>query len=115
MVRRRFPPLTLQVLEHVTPAVLGALGDTVCGTTVDILFLSISDVVYRGGSIYARRGPAELFWIALSFLMVGVLLLRMQLPEQHGVGNIGFESAAVRLLYVGGVLTLILTGGLQHG
>jgi hypothetical protein len=31
------------------------------------------------------------------------------------VGNIGFESAAVRLLYVGGVLTLILTGGLQHG
>lgn len=86
-----------------------AVGDIIGGNTFDVLFLSFSDLLYRGGSIYHAVAPAQLFWLALSLVMSAVLLLGLMRREEHGIGNIGFESFLVLVFYVGGVLLLVFT------
>jgi cation:H+ antiporter len=46
--------------------------------------------------------------MALSLLMAAVLLLGLIRREEHGIGNIGFESVLVLALYLGGVSLQIL-------
>lgn len=86
-----------------------AVGDIIGGNTFDVLFLSFSDVAYRGGSIYHAVAAAQSFWLALSLLMAAILLLGLLRREKHGIGNIGFESLSVLGLYLTGVLLLFLT------
>ena len=114
-VTTSLPELVVAIAAVRRGALALALGDILGGNAFDVLFISASDIFYREGSIYAALGRAELFWATLSILMVGVLLMGLLRREKHGFGNIGFESAAVLLLYVGGILTLILTGGLHDG
>lgn len=85
-----------------------AVGDIIGGNTFDVLFLSFSDLMYRGGSIYHAVSVTESFWLALSLLMVATLLLGLMRREKHGIGNIGFESVLVLALYLGGVVLLVL-------
>jgi cation:H+ antiporter len=85
-----------------------AVGDIIGGNTFDVLFLAFSDVMYRSGSIYHAVTPVQSFWLALSLLMAAVLLLGLMRREEHGIGNIGFESFLVLVFYLGGVLLLVL-------
>ncbi|MGD2137224.1 MAG: sodium:calcium antiporter [Gammaproteobacteria bacterium] len=85
-----------------------AVGDIIGGNTFDVLFLAFSDLVYRGGSIYHAVTSVQAFWLALSLLMAAVLLLGLIRREEHGIGNIGFESSLVLVMYLGGVLLLVL-------
>jgi cation:H+ antiporter len=85
-----------------------AVGDIIGGNTFDVLFLAFSDLAYRGGSIYHAVTPDQSFWLGLSLLMAAVLLLGLLRREQHGIGNIGFESFLVLVFYFSGVLLLVL-------
>ncbi|MGD8790498.1 MAG: hypothetical protein PVH05_13540 [Burkholderiales bacterium] len=85
-----------------------AVGDIIGGNTFDVLFLAFSDLLYRGGSIYHAVSADQTFWMALSLLMAAVLLLGLIRREEHGIGNIGFESVLVLALYLGGVSLQIL-------
>lgn len=85
-----------------------AVGDILGGNAFDVLFLSAADVAYRGGSIYAAIAAVDIYWVALSILLTGVLLLGLLRREKHGFGNIGFESTLVLVLYFTGVLVLVL-------
>lgn len=111
-VTTSLPELVVAVAAVRRGALSLALGDILGGNAFDVLFLSASDFAYSGGSIYALMTSGDLFWLALSLLMVGTLLLGLLRRERHGVGNIGFESSIVLLLYFGGVLALALTGGM---
>jgi cation:H+ antiporter len=84
-----------------------AVGDIIGGNTFDVLFLAFSDVLYRGGSIYHAVTSVQALWLTLSLLMAAVLLLGLLRREEHGIGNIGFESVLVLVLYLGGVLLLV--------
>ena len=84
-----------------------AVGDIIGGNSFDVLFLAFSDLVYRGGSIYHAVSLVQFFWLALSLLMAAVLLLGLIRREEHGIGNIGFESFLVLVFYLGGVLLLL--------
>jgi cation:H+ antiporter len=42
--------------------------------------------------------------------MTGMLLLGMLRRERYGVANIGFESALVMVIYLGGTAALIVAG-----
>ncbi len=86
-----------------------AVGDIIGGNTFDVLFLSFSDVMYRGGSIYHAVTLTQSFWLTLSLLMAAVLMVGLVRREEHGIGNIGFESFLVLVLYLGGVILLLLT------
>lgn len=84
-----------------------AVGGVLGGNAFDVMFAVASDVAYREGSIYHAIGPSLQFLTALSIVMSGVLVMGMLYREKRGVANIGFESALMLALYLGGILILI--------
>lgn len=85
-----------------------AVGDIIGGNSFDVLFLAFSDVAYRSGSIYHSITQRQVFIISLTILLTSVLLLGLLRREQRGIGNIGFESFLIIVLYLGGFLLLFL-------
>lgn len=93
------PELVIAVVAVRRGLLTLAVADILGGNMFDVLFLSVGDVVWRGGSIYEAVGPGEVFWIAVALVMAGVLLLGLLRRERHGPGNIGFESLGLLLIY----------------
>jgi len=87
-----------------------AVGGIIGGNTFDTLFLVVSDIGYRDGSIYHAVQTQDYFWLAVGLLMTGVLLMGLMQRERHGVGGIGWESVALILLYAGAVAVQIASG-----
>lgn len=85
-----------------------AVGDILGGNSFDVLFLAFSDMLYREGSLYHAVTDVQSFWVALSLLMAAVLLLGLLRRERYGIGNIGFESVLVLLLYLTGIVVLVV-------
>ncbi len=83
-----------------------AVGDILGGNCFDVLFLVLSDIAYRPGSIYHAVSAAQAGWLALGILLTGVLLLGMLRRQAHGPGNVGFEGVLVLALYGLGVAAL---------
>ena len=88
-------------------AVSGIIG----GNAFDVLFLSLSDVAYREGSLYHAFTGDHVLLIALSILMTAVLALGMLKRDRFGPARIGFESVLVLLLYLASVARLFADGG----
>jgi cation:H+ antiporter len=63
------------------------------------LIIAAADLGYGGGSIYHAIAVQELFWGLVAILMSAVLLLGMLRRETYGIGNIGFESVFILLIY----------------
>lgn len=89
-----------------TLAVSGVLG----GNSFDVLVLALCDVAYHKGSIYRAFTERQEFVLALTIVMTGILLLGLLRREKHGIGNIGFESFLLLLLYLGGFLLVFFSG-----
>ena len=89
-----------------TLAVSGVLG----GNSFDVLVLALCDLAYRNGSIYQALTERQVFVLALTIMMTGILLLGLLRREKHGIGNIGFESVLLLLLYLGGFLLVFVRG-----
>jgi cation:H+ antiporter len=87
-----------------TLGVSGVIG----GNCFDLLLLAFSDIAYRQGSIYTAIANRQIFVMALTILMTGILLLGLLEREKHGIGNIGFESVLILLIYGGGVIMLFV-------
>ncbi|MCB1674722.1 MAG: hypothetical protein KDI01_00420 [Halioglobus sp.] len=87
-----------------TLAFSGILG----GNAFDTLFAAFSDTAYRTGSIYHAADPILLFWVSVSLLMTGVLLMGMVVREKHGIANIGFESFLIIVAYGAAVGVLLV-------
>ena len=85
-----------------------AVGGIIGGNVFDVLFLSAADVAYRDGSIYHAIDQASLFWALVGLLMTAVLLLGLIRREEHGVANIGFESALMLIIYAGAIAIMVL-------
>lgn len=84
-----------------------AVGNIIGGNAFDTLFVAVSDVAYREGSIYHAIGSQELFLISLTTLMTSIFLMGLARREEKGIGNIGFESFLVLVLYGFGFLVLV--------
>jgi len=78
------------------------------GNAFDTLFAAFSDIAYQGGSIYHATDPILLFWLAVSVLMTGVLLMGMLVREKRGIANIGFESFLILVIYSASVAVLLI-------
>jgi cation:H+ antiporter len=101
-----FPEFVSAIAAVRMGAVNLAVGDIIGGNAFDVLFLAASDFAYRDGSIYTAFTDQHLFTIALVILMSGVLLLGMLNRERRGIGNIGWESVAMLVLYGGSAFYL---------
>ncbi len=102
-----FPELITTIaavkIGALTLAVSGIMG----GNAFDVIFLGVSDVAYRGGSVYHAMGERPVFLIMLTILLTSILLLGLIRREKHGIGNIGFESFLLFLVYFGGFLIIV--------
>lgn len=105
-VTTSLPELVVAIAAVRRGALSLAVGDILGGNTFDVLFLAAADAAYRDGSVYTAAGQEDIFWIALAILLTGVLLLGLIRREKHGIGNIGFESFLVLILYFVGVIAL---------
>lgn len=85
-----------------------AVSDIIGGNAFDTLFLAVADGAYREGSIYHAVTSFQLFLLALSVLLTGILLMGLVRREKSGIANIGFESFLILVLYVGAMLFLFL-------
>ncbi len=108
-VSTSIPELVTTIAAVRRGALTLAMGGIVGGNMFDTLFLASSDIAYRDGSLYHSVSDMPYFLTALCILMTGVLLLGMLHRERHGVANIGFESALIFVLYLGGTAVLIAT------
>ncbi len=88
-----------------------ALGGIIGGNTFDTLFLTLSDIGYREGSLYHAIGRADLFWLGTGMAMTGVLLLGQLYRERQGPAGIGLESVAMLGIYAGAVALQAMAGG----
>lgn len=105
-VSTSIPELVVAVTAVRMGALNLAVGDIIGGNAFDTLFIAASDIAFREGSIYAAVSSAEIFWLANSLVMTGVLLMGLVYRQRHGPGNIGLESTVLLLLYFGGVVLL---------
>ncbi len=103
------PELVTTVAAVRQGALMLAVGGIIGGNCFDLLFIAFSDVAYRPGSIYAAISEQQLFSLALTAMMVGVLLLGLLQRQKYGVGKIGFESTLILALYALGVGTLFFS------
>jgi cation:H+ antiporter len=85
-----------------------AVGGIIGGNSFDVLFLAFADVSYLDGSIYHAITHRQLFIIAMTQAMTGILLLGLLRREKSGFGNIGFESILVLVFYLG-TISLLFT------
>ncbi|MGB3222002.1 MAG: hypothetical protein WBB23_04295 [Desulforhopalus sp.] len=108
-VATSLPELVTSVAAVRQGALTLAVGDIIGGNSFDVLFLAVSDMSYRSGSIYHAITDREVFIISLTILLTGILLLGLLRREKHGIGNIGFESFMVIVIYLGAFSLLLLT------
>lgn len=106
-VTTSLPELVVAITAVRRGALTLAVGDILGGNSFDVLFLAVSDLLYREGSLYAAVGQDEALWVALTILMAAVLQMGLLRREKHGIANIGFESVSVLALYVGMLALLV--------
>lgn len=105
-VSTSLPELVTTVAAVRQGALTLAVGGIIGGNCFDLMLIAFSDLAYRDGSIYEAITYRQVFLMALTGLMTGILLLGLLKRERHGIGNIGFESFLILILYVGGVASL---------
>lgn len=87
-----------------------AVGGIIGGNAFDTLLVGFSDVAYRSGSVYHAAGNRPIILIGLGILLTAILLLGLLRREKHGIGNIGFESFLILLVYLV-TWSVLLIGG----
>ena len=80
-----------------------AVGGIIGGNTFDTIFLTISDVGYRDGSLYHSITQDDVFWVSTGLVMSAILLLGLIYRERQGPGGIGGESLALLGVYFGAI------------
>jgi cation:H+ antiporter len=105
-VSTALPELVITVAAVRRGALTLAVGGVIGGNCFDLLLLAFSDIAYSGESIYAAIANRQIFIMALTILMTGILLLGLLQRQEKGIGNIGFESVLILLLYLTSVVFL---------
>jgi cation:H+ antiporter len=98
-VTTSIPELVIAITAVRRGALTLAVGDILGGNSFDVLFLVVSDVAYREGSIYQAVSASQSSWLAVGILLTGILLMGFVRRERHGPGNIGFEGVLVLSVY----------------
>lgn len=100
-VSTSLPELVTSIAAVRRGALTLAVGGIIGGNSFDVLFIAFSDIGYRPGSIYHAITNEQVFIIALTLLLTGILLMGLLRREKWGILGIGFESFLVVILYLG--------------
>ena len=102
-VSTSLPELVIAITAVRLKSLTLAVGDIIGGNAFDTLFIAASDIAYREGPIYESISQIEEFWLALTILMTGIIIMGLLHRERHGIANIGWESFLIFLLYTTGL------------
>ncbi|WP_026454981.1 sodium:calcium antiporter [Saccharomonospora iraqiensis] len=105
-VATSLPELVTTVAAVRAGALTLAVAGIVGGNTFDLLFIAGADVAYRQGSIYHAITSTDLFVLAWTMLLIGVIAAGLVRRQREGIG---FEGFAVLGIYLGG-LVIVSTG-----
>lgn len=86
------------------------VSNIIGGNCFDVTVVALSDLAYREGPIYAVMGGDQVFLIALTVILTGILVMGLLVREKHGIANIGLESVLILTVYVGAFTLLVLAG-----
>jgi cation:H+ antiporter len=81
------------------------IGGIVGGNVFDTIMITIADLVYTPGTIYADAGPAALVLLGGTALITAVLALGLVVRDRRGIG---FEGVAIPGIYLGTVVLAIM-------
>lgn len=95
--------ITLIAAVRMGSVTLG-IGGIVGGNVFDTLMITIADVVYTPGTIYAAAGPAALVLLGGTILITAMLALGLVVRDRRGIG---FEGVAIPGIYLGTVALAI--------
>jgi len=101
------PELIVTIVAIKRNAVTLAIGGIIGGNTYDILFLGLSDIAYRDGSLYHEMQPDHFSLIALNIAMTSLLLMGLIRREKNGLSNIGTETWAMIIIFIGGMTSIL--------
>lgn len=107
-VSTSLPELVIAITAVRLKSLTLAVGDIIGGNAFDTLFIAVSDIVYREGSIYASVSKIEQFWLAITILMTGIILMGLLHRERHGIANIGWESFLVFIVYISSLAYIVI-------
>ena len=107
-VSTSLPELVIAITAVRLKSLTLAIGDILGGNAFDTLFIAASDIAYRSGSIFAGITSIEHFWLAITLLMTGVILMGLLHRERYGIANIGWESFLVVIIYVSSLVYIAI-------
>lgn len=87
-----------------------AMAAILGGNAFDVLNLVVGDIAFRDGSLYHAATTSEGLPGAGRGAHDHVIVAGLLRRERHGPANIGFQSVAVLLIYLGSMLLLWLEG-----
>ncbi len=101
-VATSLPELVVAITAVRRGALTLAVSNIIGGNTFDLLFLSFSDVAFRAGSLYHAGTERQSFIIALTIVLTVIFLLGLLFRQKQGPAKIGWESALMIAVFVGG-------------
>lgn len=104
------PELVVSVQAVRRGALTLAVGNIVGGNSFEVLVVAVADFVYRDGSILHAATQSQAFIVGLTALLMAVLQIGLLYRQRHGVGGIGWESALIIALFLGGYGVLYTLG-----
>jgi cation:H+ antiporter len=110
-VATSLPELIISLAAVRQRALTLAVGNIIGGNSFDVLFVAFSDIAYQEGSILHSITNSQSFIIALTMLMASVLIMGLLHRQRKGFANIGWESALIIVLYIGGNVMLYFFQG----
>jgi cation:H+ antiporter len=81
------------------------IGNILGGNTFDSLMIFLADAAYRPGSVYSAAASSGLVLTGATVLLTVTLAAGLILRERRGIG---FEGAAIPLIYMGAVVLLLV-------
>ena len=102
------PELVTVIAAVRLPAPALAVSNIIGGNAFDVLFLTVGDVTYREGSIYHAVANQSTFLGVMGILATAALVMGLIHRKKAAILNIGFEQAAIFIIYVGGFGILLV-------
>ena len=88
-----------------------AVGDILGSNIFNLLLIFLTDVVYVGEPVLNHVGRFEIVAALLAIVMTAILLLGILKRWDRTILGMGYDSAAILVVFLGGVSFLYSMGG----
>ena len=88
-----------------------AVGDILGSNVFNLLLIFLTDILFVGDPVLNYAGRFEIAASLLGLVMMGILLLRLLERRDRTLFKMGYDSAALIVVFLGGVIILYALSG----